>query len=179
VATHPRIAFSVAKTLSGLPVPRQSFPEAATQTFKNGAPVVLTAGYLQECPANPPLIVGVASRDGQNGATAGAKKQTVYLAHPDVVFRGNLDNGGTEDSGVGAATDLGKMYGITKHATNGKWYVDKNKAAAATRRVVIWQLWDAPITGTTGSAVAPAWTDTIPQVLFQFDPQFFQGNRTS
>jgi hypothetical protein len=82
VATHPTIAFRALKTLSGMAVPRQEFPEAATQTFKAGAPVVLQAGYLQECGANPPLIMGIASKDGQSGASAGAKAQVVFLARP-------------------------------------------------------------------------------------------------
>lgn len=179
MATHPRIAMRAVKSLTGIPYPRQTWPEDSLRTFKAGAPVVLQGGYLQECPTNPPLIMGIASRDGQNGANAGDKSQTVFLAHPDTVFLGNLDNGGSEDSGVGAISDRGKMYGITKHSTNGKWYVDKNKAAAATRRVVIWDLWDEPLSGSTGSATTPVWTDTIPRIIFTFDPQFFQGNRTS
>jgi hypothetical protein len=178
VATHPTIAFRALKTLSGMAVPRQEFPEAATQTFKAGAPVVLQAGYLQECGANPPLIMGIASKDGQSGASAGAKAQVVFLAHPDTLFIGNLD-ASAAGTGVGAATDRGKMYGITKYASGGKWSVDTDKAAAATRRVVIWDLWDEVISGTTGSATLPAWTDTVPRVVFSFDPQFFQGHRTS
>jgi hypothetical protein len=180
VATHPRINIRPVKTLNGTATPRQNFPEALSQTFEVGSPVVLnSSGYLVECSANPPLIMGVASRDGQNGSANGSKDQAVYLAHPDTLFVGNMDNGGTEDSGVGLASDRGKMYGITKHASNGTWYVDKNKAAAATRRVVVWDLWDEIISTNTGGATEPAWTDTIPRVVFAFDPAFYQGNKTS
>jgi len=159
-------------------VPRQDFPEAATQTFKAGAPVYLNLGYLNECGANPQLIMGIASRDGQSGSAAGAKTQTVVLAHPDTLFIGNLDASAAL-TGTGAATDRGKMYGITKHASNGKWSVDTDKAVAATSRVVVWDLYDQLISGSTGSGVEPAWTDTTPVVVFSFGNTFYQGYRTS
>jgi hypothetical protein len=159
-------------------VPRESFPEAATQQYLEGAVVYLQDGYLQECAANPQLIMGVAVGPGKNGATAGAKTNEVELAHPDTLFVGNLDNNGTEGSTVGAATDRGKMYGITKK-TSSHWYVDKAKAVVATSRVIVWNIWGDLIPGTTGSATKPAWTDTIPLVVFSFANGFYQGSRTS
>lgn len=179
MATHPKIKIRAVKTLSGMSVPRERFPEAASQTFKQGALVYLQDGYLQECAANPQLIMGVAVQDGGNGGSAGAKGQEVELAHPDTLFIGNLSQTGSEDSGVGAATDRGKMYGVTKHSTDGRWYVDKSKGVAATSRVLVWKLWDDLIAGSTGSATRPAWTDTIPVVVFSFAIGFYQGSRTS
>jgi hypothetical protein len=160
-------------------VPAMEYPEAALQTFEQGAPVFLSAGYLNECGTNPQLIMGIATKDGQNGATAGLKKQMVHLAHPDVLFVGNLDHTSTEGTTVGAATDLGKMYGITKISSSGYWYVDKSKGVVATSRVIIWDLWDDIVSGSTGSGQVGVWTDTIPRVVFAFSPGFFQGHRTS
>jgi len=179
VATQPRIAFRALKTLSGMAIPVMSYPEAATQTFKAGAPVFLSNGYLNECGTDPQLIMGIATKDGQNVATAGLKSQSVILAHPDVLFLGNLDNTNTEGSTVGVATDLGKMYGLKKITASGKWYVDKSKAVVATSRVIIWDFWDELVSGSTGSGQIAAITDVIPQVVFAFAPGFFQGHRTS
>lgn len=170
MATQARIAIEPAKPLIGLSIPQEDFPEAATQTFKKGALCFLSAGYLQECGADPALIMGVASRDGQNGGTAGAKHQAVYLAHPGTLFRGNLDDGsGTTTS---AATDRGKMYGVAKHSGSGKWYVDSTDTTA--KRVVIWGFWDGVQDG-----VQAAVGDLLLPVYFQFDPTYFQGAHTS
>jgi hypothetical protein len=174
VATQPRIAFRSVRTLSGLSIPREDFPEAASQTFKKGAPVFLNVGYLNEVGTDPKLVMGVATRDGQNGASAGSKTQTVELAHPDTLFVGNIDNGGSQGTGVTAATDRGKMYGITKHAASGKWHVDNAKAVGATSRVIVWNFW---LTAQDGANQVIG--DTLGWVVFSFDPQYFQGNKTS
>ena len=102
-------------------------------------------------------------------ALSGAKHQSVYIASPGTLFRGNLDNAsGTTTS---AATDRGKMYGIAKHS-GGKWYVDSTDVT--NKRVVIWDFWDE-----VQDLVTMAVGDTLMHVIFQFDPQYFQGNRTS
>jgi hypothetical protein len=170
MATLPRIRFSVAKPLGGLSVAQENVPEAATQTFKQGAVVQLVAGYMQECGADPTLILGIASGPGQSGATAGAKNQSVYLAHPLNLFMGNIDDG--SGTGVTAATDRGKMYGIAKHSSTGKWYVDNTDTT--NKRVVIWDFWDGAQDG-----IAAAIGDTLGYVFFQFDPTYFQGSKTS
>jgi hypothetical protein len=170
MAARPRIAMYAAIALGGLSIPRESFPEAASQTFKAGAPVFVSAGYLQTCGADPTLIMGVACGDGQNQASAGLKQQLVDLAHPLTIFAGNLDDGsGTTTS---AATDRGKMYGIAVHASSGKWYVDSTDVTA--KRVVIWDFWDGAQDGSSQVV-----GDTLAWVFFQFDPQYFQGNKTS
>ena len=171
MATQPRIAIHAVRTLSGMSVPREEFPEAATQVFKKGAPVVLTAGYLGECGANPALIMGIATRDGQNGATPGAKSQVVELAHSDTLFLGNID-AGSAGTGVTAATNRGAMMGLTKHVASGKWSVDNAKAtAAAGARVVVWGFWLNAQDG-----VNQAIGDTLGWVLFSFSPAYFQGS---
>jgi hypothetical protein len=172
VATHPRVGFQAVRQLSGLSIPAESFSEAASQTFHAGACVFLSAGLLNECGTNPALIMGIAARAGQNGSS-GVPKTLVYLAHPDTLFLGNSDTSASEGTGVTAAADVGKMFGVTKHASNGKWYVDSNKVAS-NKRVIVWKLWDGIVDG-----VAAAAADVLGQVFFSFDPQFFQGQRTS
>lgn len=174
MATAPRIAIRAYRTLSGLPIPREDFPEASGQTFKQGAPVVLnSSGYLQECADNDPaLILGFATRDGQNTTNNGDKSQTVELAHPGTLFIGNLDTSGSEGNGTTAASDRGKMYGVKKSSVAGKWYVDKTETT--NKRVVVWDFYDGAQDG-ANSAIG----DTIQPVIFAVDPAYFQGNRTS
>ncbi len=175
MATQPRIAFRAVRTLSGMSVPREEFPEAASQTFKKGAPVFLRVGYLEECGTDPVLIMGVATRDGQNGGSAGAKTQVVELAHPDTLFLGNVDDGGSQGNGVTAATTRGRMLGITKHSSTGKWHVDTAKGTAALKsRVIVWNFYLNAQDG-----VNQAVGDTLGWVLFSFDPGYFQGQKTS
>lgn len=170
MATLRRQNMRALKPLNGTSIPQESFPEAATQTFKHGAPVLLSVGYIQECGADPALILGIASRNGQNGATAGLYSQSVILAHPDTLFEANLDNAsGTTAS---AHTDRGKNYGIAKHVGTGTWYVDSTDVTA--KRVVIWGFWTGVQDG-----VQAAIGDLLHPCYFQFDPAYFQGSKTS
>lgn len=110
--------------------------EAALQTFKKGAILINSAGYVAEAAANPALgtIIGVAEQDGQNNATAGVKTCRYVPALPHVVFEMSMDDGtGTR---VTVVTDRYEDWGITKDA-DGKWYVDSAKAAANQRVRVV------------------------------------------
>ena len=151
MATAPVVPFWPCKSVTGLPYPRQEVPETASVTFKRGAPVVCTSGFLAECGADPALILGIASKDGQNGGSNGLKKQVVYIAHPDVLFKGNLDDSGAIGTGVTAATDRFLTYGIAKRASGGLWYVDK--ADTTNKRVRIWDFWDEDAIGDIGGRV--------------------------
>jgi hypothetical protein len=154
MATAPFHHIRAVRSLTGLPYPRQEVPEAATQTFRIGALVVCTSGYLVECGADPALILGVASKAGQNGGSAGLKKQTVYLAHPDTLFVGNLDTSAAEGAGTTAATDRFLTYGVAKRASS-HWYVDKTDTT--NKRVRIFDFWDEDAVG-----------DIMGRVLFKF-----------
>jgi hypothetical protein len=169
MAAQPRIAFTPVKPLTGLSLAREAFAEAASQTYKAGAPVVLASGLLQECGTDPILIMGIAAGEGKNVAAAAAK-QTVYLAHPDTLFKGNLDDG----SGTRATvqSDLGKFFGIAKDSGSGKWYVDSTELS--NKRVIIWGFWDGVQDG-----VQAAIGDTLGHVYFQFGHAYFQGGHTS
>jgi hypothetical protein len=160
------------KTLSGHSIPRESFPEAASQTFKKGDLVYLNGGYLTACGADPTLIMGVATSDGHNTA-AGADSTVVELAHPNTLFIGNLDTQASEGAGTTAATDRGKMYGVKALAAAPyQWYVDKTDVT--NKRVIVWDIWTAVQDG-----VPMAVGDIIGWVVFAFDPTYFQGLRTS
>jgi hypothetical protein len=152
--------------LIGYSVAQEAFPEAATQTFKQGACVVLASGYLQEAGADPTVVMGIASGPGHNKASVNLVQQSVYLAGFGNLFQGNLDDGA---AGVQtAATDRGLSYGIAKHSGTGTWYVDKTETTA--KRVVVWGFWLGVCDG-----VQAAVGDTLGQIFFAFDATYFQG----
>jgi len=151
------------RNLYGLCIPKVRVPEAASATFKKGALVVSTSGYTDECGADPALILGVATKDGQNGTASGDKEQEVEVAMPGTLFMGNLSN--AADTAVGAATDRFLPLGVLRDATSETWFVDTGETSAD--RVVIWEFWlqDAEVMG-----------DVRTRVLFQFDPVYCQAN---
>lgn len=163
MATSPRVAMRAVRNLYGTIIPREEFKEAASETFKLGAVLTVNAsGYIAEAGADPTLIIGLATKEGQNGASAGDKAQPVEMALPGILFMGNMANAG--DTAVTAQTDVGQGHGIAKDATSGKWYVDKDDTTA--KRVMIWNFWlqDNDLLG-----------DTRGRVIFAFDPTYCQG----
>jgi len=170
MATQAKIAMASQQTIFGTPLPRRNTPEKASGTFKKGAVVFMNAGFLDECGANPALILGVATRDAQNGATDGAKSQLVELASPGVLFKGYLDTSASEGTGVSANTDLFKGVGLTKSAAGGFWYADKGKTTVNVR-AVIWDFWLS-----VENAQQVVIGDIRPPVLFGVTYANFQGN---
>jgi hypothetical protein len=141
MATQPKIPMRAVRTIFGTPVPKQHFPEKATQTFKKGAPCYVgTDGYMTECGADPALYMGLATKDGMNAASDALYDQIVELCAPGVLFRGYLDSSGGETTGVGTQAKRTQAHGIAKSATGGIWYVDT--ADTTDDIVVIWQYWD-------------------------------------
>jgi hypothetical protein len=163
MATSPRVAMRAVRNLYGLCIPKVRVPEAATVTATRGALAVSTSGYVDECGADPALILGLLTADGGNKSSAGDALQEVEVAMPGTLFMGNLSN--AADSAVGAATDRFKPYGVLKDATSETWFVDTGETS--NDRVVIWEFWlqDAEVL-----------TDTRTRVIFQFDPVYCQGN---
>lgn len=113
-------------------------------TFLRGYPVVETAGLLDECGANPPLIYGFALQDNQsnpgysaanNPATFTGRNNTasVAIANDSTEFMGPLVNGNNTIVAP-ANTDNGAQYGFTKYT--GIWYIDKLKVGANARAVI-------------------------------------------
>lgn len=150
------------RNLYGMGIPKEQIPEGITSTFKRGAPCVVTSGYAVECGADPALIAGLATKDGQNGAANGTYSQEFEMALPGILFMGNLSN--NADTAVTAATDRFGKYGILKHSASGKWMVDKDETT--NDRVTVWNFWlqDNDVLG-----------DTRGRVYFMFDPLYCQG----
>lgn len=162
MATQPRIAMKAIRNVYGMGLPKENVPETASVTFKKGALVLSTSGFLTECGADPAKILGCATRDGQNGGSNGTYSQEVEIALPGVLFLGNLSN--TGDTAVTATTDRWANYGVLKDATSGKWMVDKDETT--NDRVTVWQffLQDKDAIG-----------DTRGRVYFMFDPLYCQA----
>lgn len=108
------------------------FPVLAGQTFITGALVVLSAGTIAECGADPANILGIALAPASVGLAAagsifGGTNIPVFVLNPqDVIF---MASGTTPVF----ATHVGTAYGVEK-TTN--WRVDTTEVAA-TRLVVI------------------------------------------
>lgn len=162
MATAPMIPITPVRSLTGIPYPRVAVPETASQTYLRGALVRSTAGLLVECGADPSHILGVAANPGHNSA-AGLDKTVVYLAHPDTLFKGNLDLSAAVGTGVTAVTDRFTSYGVAKRAVAPlNWYVDKTETT--NDRVVVWEFHDEDAIG-----------DVMGRVYFQFVSLFCQG----
>lgn len=119
-------------------------PMVAVPTFLRGYPVVATAGLIDECGANPVLILGFALQDFQTNPgysmanaptviTGRNSTASIAIANDSTEFSGPLVNGNNTIIAPVAA-DLGASYGFTKY-TN-VWYIDKSKTAANARAII-------------------------------------------
>jgi hypothetical protein len=150
--------------------------EAATQTFKLGVPLMLSAGNVTESTFTAASIIyGVSAEPAHNLATAGTAQDenegsppnmplavttaigawirdgrcSTYGANGQTVFSIALKLGQVYTSAL-----LGGTYGITKDVTSGFWYIDStvttgNSAVA----VIIGNDSSAPNTATGGARV--------------------------
>lgn len=108
---------------------------ATAADFTEGAFVVIAAGEVDECGANPAEILGVALHasgvlpfDGEEHGYSFEGKVLVAVAKSKSTFI-------MQGSAAPAATDEGVAYGITKDADD-VWYVDKAKTGANARVIV-------------------------------------------
>lgn len=108
--------------------------EAASQTFKAGALVVYSSGYVAEAGDDPSLILGVALSAGHNSSTAGQYKVAVALAHDSNTFIANVTGGSGNGANKCVETDRGAAYGVV--AASGEWFVDKSETTATRVRVI-------------------------------------------
>lgn len=141
------------RTLSGVGFPAmQRAAEGASKTFKQGVPLVLNAGMLQECAfGGAEVVYGVSSEPAHNLTTADTAEpgysegtpvnQTgkiipvgawskdgkigCYLADGNNVFMVSLKSGQTFAQSYVLA---GTYYGLTKDA-GGYWYLDLTDTA--------------------------------------------------
>lgn len=112
--------------------------EAASQTFKKGAPLVLDAnGRLAVSPTSTPVtdvIIGFASEDGHNG-TAGQYTMGYVPALPHILFEGVLEDATNFDHAL-AQVNLGMIHAIYTDATTGAWFLDENDSANGLATIV-------------------------------------------
>ena len=103
------------------------FPEAASQSFKNGEFVYLVSGKLTVFPSDGVAIAGMALQDA---STVTDTAIAIQVARPGVVFEGNVS------TSVTAITQVGTKYGIVRDGTN-KWHHVDVSDTTNTRVVVV------------------------------------------
>ena len=108
--------------------------EPGANLTTEGTPKTLTYGSVQNQSSAVLIPVGAPLNDGRVG---------VNIARDTTQFKGSIDVSGA-GSDLIAAADLGLIFGLTKDAGNGFWYVDKTKTATGTGACVeIMELLDA------------------------------------
>jgi len=110
-----------------------TLPEAASQTFKKGSPIVVSSGYAQESADDSEVLFGIADQPGQNGSSNGAKNTRIVPALPSYVFEGLLGSSSATAHTL-AAANIGSVYGFSKDGTNGGWYLDDQETTVGTVR---------------------------------------------
>src|SRR6185312_4329155 len=96
--------------------------EFANNLSSNGVAKTLTYGAVQNQSSAVLIPQGAPPNDGTMG---------LHEAVDSTIFQGVLGNGSDGTLAVIAATDLGAIYGLTKDAGNGFWYIDNNKTTVA------------------------------------------------
>ena len=117
----------------------RSGAEAASQSFKRGAPLVWSSGYLAEATSGAAVdIVGFAAEDAHNDSSAGTHDVAYYPTEQCPTFIGKL--AAASDHTL-AQTDLGTAYGLA--STSSKWYVDYDESSSSHKSVTVVRLIDA------------------------------------
>lgn len=128
-------------------------PESATQTFNNGVPLRLVSGFVQPCTfAGADIVYGVSAEPGHNLTTNGVATNEnegappnqpnaittaigawirdgscgTYGANGQTVFSIALKTGQVFSQALMVA---GTLYGITKDAPSGFWFLDTTVVA--------------------------------------------------
>ena len=164
------------QTVSGNQPKIMRLAEAATRTFKKGAAVIVTSGYLNEhaaFSADTDVLAGFATEAAHNQAVAGtAGPGLTYGSVPNqaaavliavgsppedgccgvfVAVEDTLFVGYTNTDAVLAVTDRAAQAGLTKDATSGFWFVDRTITDTNGQILEIIELLD-PV-GTSGGRV--------------------------
>lgn len=130
-----------------LPImPTQHAPEAATQTFKGGAPVTNSTGKLAEPANNAGISAGTIEGFTLHDASGVTSRDVLYApAIPGIVLEACIDGAlvATNAPGTGAVAlaDLMAEYGLERDAATGFWYVDQSNTT--TKHVKVVELVDA------------------------------------
>lgn len=138
------------------------FPEAASKTFKTGVPLTLASGFLQECAfSGADIVHSVSAEDAHNLSVAGTAQELsegtppnqpsakitpigawmrdgnvgAYAANGKTIFSIKLNTGQTFSQALIAS---GVLYGLTKDATSGFWFLDTTDTSGnnAVARIV-------------------------------------------
>ena len=114
-------------------------PELAAQTFKKGAPLVDSGGYLKEATSAAAVdIIGFALHDGGNGSSSGDTTVDYLTTEANPVFMGKLCGASPHTL---AETDRNVAYGLA--STSNFWYVDFDEGTAGHKSVTILEFVDA------------------------------------
>jgi hypothetical protein len=112
------------------------FLEGATQTFKPGHIVILSAGKIvKAATAAVAAIVGVAA-EAASGVTD--RKIGVYMADENTEYQARV-----QDTGALALANIGTQYGLTLDAAAGRDIFRVNLADTTNKAVVVTELIDA------------------------------------
>lgn len=149
-----RLSYQESHFSSGV---NNSTPEAATQTFNDGALVVITAGGVTECAANPARIDGVAIGSAQNYPAQladGQHNRPFTLPDSGIIYLMSIDKASAQGGPLAflPASAVGSTYGVTKDVIGASpagtplyWYVDVDKGAANQRvEIVGFPIWSPP-----------------------------------
>jgi hypothetical protein len=148
----PILVYKV-NTSNGAFARMERLAENAGETALNGVPVLLTSGYVGESPTindGTDFILGFSTEPFSNLSSDGVAKTLTYghvqnqpdavnipigapindgtigveIATDNVEFIGMLATTGPASVAL-AQADIGAVYGLTKNATTGYWFVDK------------------------------------------------------
>lgn len=127
MATANKSAVSVARTVHGGPPLVESYPEAASQTFKKGEAVYLDgSGNIAEFTAAiddaTQDFIGYAAEDGHNDAAVDTTRKTMVYVRAGNVFEANVTAAGSDQ--ITAKTQVGTVYPMYQDTTNSIIMVD-------------------------------------------------------
>lgn len=111
-------------------------PEGATQTFKKGAPLIASGGYLVVAAADATSgIIGFAEEDAHNDAVAGTHSIGYTPALPHVVFEAVLEDQANFNH-VSAVTNRFVKYALQTDPVSLAWFLDENDTGNGVGLVV-------------------------------------------
>lgn len=139
------VGASSEQTLTGI--------EAASQTYKLGAPLVTSSGKIAVGGTNPRNVLGFADVDASGTTDAEAPYHPALL---NMMFEGSLDDTLSGSNAplthALAQTDVYAVAGLTVDAATGFWYIDASKTTDGTNSAVVVMGLKDPIGAKPGDA---------------------------
>ena len=131
--------------------------EASAQTYTAGAPVIISAGYVQEMATDGTALRGFAQTAGGNGASDGATNAVFIEALAGKRFRGTVSDTSA------AQTLIGKEVWLRQASSS--WYLGTATSASASY-----------IGKIEGFAPGFGIGDSMPEVIFTVDQANITNN---